>query len=698
MSLLGQSSPWLDPQTWWAIFQVVIGLGTVIFVHELGHFLVAKACGVQCDKFYVGFDFFDIKIGDRVLIPRRLVYWQWGETEYGIGIIPLGGYVKMLGQDDNPAKMAEERERAMMSEGDDAQKTALDPRSFMAKTVPQRMAIISAGVIMNLIFAVIFATFAFRAGVNFEPPIAGLTIPGSPAWENNLTGCRILSINGNRSDDKYYTFQHLTEAIVLGGYDGPLELELLRPGQDKPETLKVETVANLLGIKGGENLKSLGFSPIRNTQLSRTDPVVNSQAAAEATPPLAALDQITAVNGTPLETSIDLRRILARFPDKPVVFTVERRNENDRSSPQTLEISVPPNPLRSLGLIMDAGPIRSIRHGSPAEKSQLQVDDKILTVDGEPLGNPFTLQYRMLQKARTSQAVALGIRRLVDGAEQELVVTITPELPYVTSTSSSKTGIAVESLGITLPIRNIVSEHHLHEADREATALQAGDEIIKTRAILNEEQSQISYLSDLANEVDLVEFPESWASVFSNFQNCAPGTRVELTFRRGHEEQTTQLTLANVSDHYQETRGFVLQLAQEFYQSSTTWDAVQTGFQQTIYDASRVLNFLKKLVRGQLSIKQFGGPATIAVVATSEANQGTSRLLLFLTLLSANLAIINFLPIPVLDGGHMVFLAFEGIFRRPVGERLQVALSIAGFVFLLALMLTVIGLDIWRFT
>ena len=54
--LLAAKSFWLQPSNWWAIFQVLIGLGAVIFVHELGHFLLAKACGVKCDKFYVGFD------------------------------------------------------------------------------------------------------------------------------------------------------------------------------------------------------------------------------------------------------------------------------------------------------------------------------------------------------------------------------------------------------------------------------------------------------------------------------------------------------------------------------------------------------------------------------------------------------------------------------------------------------------------
>lgn len=167
---------------------MALGLGAVIFVHELGHFLVAKACGVKCEKFYIGFDMFDFKIGNITLIPRALFKYQWGETEYGIGIVPLGGYVKMLGQDDNPTKAAEERERSLLKKEDDASEGAdgsgknggparkddalatpdeveLDPRSYQAKSVPQRMAIISAGVIMNLIFAVIFATTAYQMGV-----------------------------------------------------------------------------------------------------------------------------------------------------------------------------------------------------------------------------------------------------------------------------------------------------------------------------------------------------------------------------------------------------------------------------------------------------------------------------------------------------------------------------------------------------
>jgi len=85
-------------------------------------------------------------------------------------------------------------------------------------------------------------------------------------------------------------------------------------------------------------------------------------------------------------------------------------------------------------------------------------------------------------------------------------------------------------------------------------------------------------------------------------------------------------------------------------------------------------------------------------MAASEASKGLPSLLLFLTFLSANLAVLNFLPIPALDGGHMVFLLWEGIFRKPVNERVQMALTMAGVLCLLGLMVVVFGLDFWRFT
>jgi regulator of sigma E protease len=176
---------WLEwivqPSSWWLILQVAGGLGFVIFVHELGHFLVAKACGVKCEKFYLGFDVGGLKLAS----------FRWGETEYGIGALPLGGYVKMLGQDDNPAAAVDEAERARLS-GDlppepvDEPHAPWDPRSYPAQSVPERMAIISAGVIMNVIFAVLMAAWAYGRGVRELTCEISSVRTGGAAWQAGL--------------------------------------------------------------------------------------------------------------------------------------------------------------------------------------------------------------------------------------------------------------------------------------------------------------------------------------------------------------------------------------------------------------------------------------------------------------------------------------------------------------------------------
>ena len=85
-------------------------------------------------------------------------------------------------------------------------------------------------------------------------------------------------------------------------------------------------------------------------------------------------------------------------------------------------------------------------------------------------------------------------------------------------------------------------------------------------------------------------------------------------------------------------------------------------------------------------------------MTTGEASEGIPRLLSFLTLLSANLAVLNFLPIPVLDGGHMVFLLYELVFGKPANERVAFGMTLVGLSFILGLMVFVIGLDIYRIT
>ena len=121
------------------------------------------------------------------------------------------------------------------------------------------------------------------------------------------------------------------------------------------------------------------------------------------------------------------------------------------------------------------------------------------------------------------------------------------------------------------------------------------------------------------------------------------------------------------------------------------------GWRETKESILQIVMTVRKLASGGVSATGLGGPGTIAVVAAASASQGIPKLLIFLTFLSANLAVINFLPIPILDGGHMMFLLYEGIRGKPASERVQMYLTYLGLVFILTLMVFVIGLDLTRF-
>ena len=124
---------------------------------------------------------------------------------------------------------------------------------------------------------------------------------------------------------------------------------------------------------------------------------------------------------------------------------------------------------------------------------------------------------------------------------------------------------------------------------------------------------------------------------------------------------------------------------------------MQLGFRETFERVQEVLLILQSLLTGKLSATNLSGPAGIIFAAGSFASEGPAKLLIFLTILSANLAVLNMLPIPALDGGHLLFLVAEWIRGKPVDERLQFRLTIGGILCLLTLMVFATAMDIGRF-
>lgn len=174
------------------LFSFIFIISLIVFIHEFGHFFVARLCGVKVEEFSIGFG-------------RKLFgFFDKKGTEWKFCLLPFGGYVKMFG-DRNGASMPDSEAIAAMSLED-------KKKSFIGKNVYQRMAIVSAGPIANFILAILIFTFLFKLnGLSSVLPIVDEVLPESAAYENGLKkGDKILAIDGAEIHD----FDDMRQIVV----------------------------------------------------------------------------------------------------------------------------------------------------------------------------------------------------------------------------------------------------------------------------------------------------------------------------------------------------------------------------------------------------------------------------------------------------------------------------------------------------
>jgi regulator of sigma E protease len=726
---------------------VAVMLGFVIFVHELGHFLVAKACGVKVEKFYIGFNFFKIPLGF-FTIPATLFKVQWGETEYGIGSFPLGGYVKMLGQDDNPNNAEEESDRTKLR--DEQGNVRLDPRSYPAKSVPQRMAIISAGVIMNIIFGVIFAAIAYRNGVKIDPAVIGTTSPGDPAWKANLqVDDRILQVgkDSHRNEHMRYMKDMMLNLALYGSFDKDLDV-LVRHANGEEEWVtmrpsdrhrKAEMARPTLGISNAEStefgktesewlpflpreLVNISYGDKDHMQVDDYEDLQQAMAARSSlelklTSKIGDKDQLVAIDGEPVRAYSDVQRLLARRAGKPIELTIQRAPKKDQDQQETNEsqtdakassasqytLTVSPMPVRDYGLQMEASAITAVQKNSPAAAAGFAMGDRLVTFAGEPIGDPLAFPQRTL--ARIGETVEVQIERSVDGKKELLTLSVAlREPPQMAWSQVMSNAVAVETMGIAYEVTTTVA--HVRSGGPAEGKLKTGDVIESVQFITSGRDQQATEagiygtVRDAEQTLKLDGKLRGWpAVIYMASSRRLPDTRLKVTASRGDEVVTAELTSVPSTDVFLESRNLdpVFTPLSEMHVAAGWGEAFSLGAREVKERMTEVFTVVTKLVTGRISATNLGGPLTIITQAQHEADRGISDLLMFFTFLSANLAVINFLPIPALDGGHMVFLAYEGIRRKPVDENLQMRLSAAGILSLLALMLFVTMLDLYRF-
>jgi regulator of sigma E protease len=658
-------------ENWWVVLQVAGGLGFVIFVHELGHFLVAKACGVKCEKFFLGFDIGGLKLASM----------KWGETEYGIGVLPLGGYVKMLGQEDNPAAAASEAQRARLS-GDlpaeplDSPHPAWDPRSYPAQSVPKRMAIISAGVIMNVIFAVLMAALAYGIGVREMTCAVSSVRTGGAAWRAGLrTGDEIVAIGGRKDP----IFNDLRHGVTVGSVARGIEFTVRRPtdGSERAVVLKPDTDlgAPTIGVT----------SPYSLTLPAKIRPGI-AGAAALATPALEGGDTIRAVDGTPVKTYADLLALLTAKADSAVTLTVDRpAADGGKGAPATVSIELPAQRRLVTGMVMTPLPIKAVQDDSPAAAAGIRPGERLTAIDGQPLGDPFTLDDRL--RSRVGETISATL-----AGESGTSRTVEMSPRAVTWRDDETAGIgsplSIAALGLAIPVDSRVAAVDAGSpADR--AGIVAGDRVVRAVVVEPEEKP------DPKAAIDFSDREPNWPIVAALIQQLPAGTSLLLSV--DSPDGTTRdvaVTPEPAADRFVADRGLVFDPVYTTVKAGSVAGALRRGLQKAAADLSMVYGFLGKLTSQQISPRLLGGPIEIAKQAGRSASEGFGRLLLFLTMLSANLAVVNFLPIPVLDGGHMVFLLYELLRGKPPSEGVVGVLSYLGLGLILLLMFFVFGLDL----
>lgn len=687
---------------------VGLGLGFVIFVHELGHFLVAKACGVKCEKFYVGFDWFPLTHIGPFKIPHSLFKYQYGETEYGIGILPLGGYVKMLGQDDNPSNQAAENERIRQAGTEGEQAPALDPRSFQAKSVPKRMAIICAGVAMNMLTAPFMAGAAYYFGMPYLTTDLGGTTPGGPAWKAGLEpGDKILQIadKGPPSEELRFDFDlRVAAALSAPGEDIPM-LVRGRDGKTermvhvRPVTLVAKPPSKVLGIEfGGYSQKLVGVLPATTTEFAATGD--GWKFSAPMTPAPEKGDVITHIEGKPISKGWEVQDYFASHVDQPVTITVRRPEKKSadgkqvEAAEQVVDLKVEPLKLKTAGFALTPVGVDAIRPGSPAEAAGFKEGDIIESIDGVEVTDPYQISSTLLPFV--GKKVEVVVRRKDGNA----TLTVEPTAPAQYSqrfSIGSDHNVAIEPIGLAYKVN-----HKVAWVDPSFSLdLQPGDELIRAELVTNDEKLKEALEENFPKKkkkLDFVSSGQNWQMFLLEVAPLLPeGVNVRLTYRRDKQEKSTDLTFRESATWFSDDRNLPLRVSEGTKKAASVWEGMALGVREAKEKLLLTIKTVGMLLSGQASLKDTSGPAGIANVAYDQAGGGIPKFLMFLTLISVNLAVMNMLPIPVLDGGHMVFLTYEWLRGKPVDETWQIRLSVGGLLLLLSLMLFATMNDLTRF-
>jgi regulator of sigma E protease len=566
----------------------ILFISILIFIHEFGHFAFAKLFGVKVLTFSIGF-------GPKILKVRGK------ETEYCIGILPFGGFVKMLeeGKTEQPI-LPEEKHR-----------------TFEAQPLWKRVVIVLAGPAMNLVFPIALYTSVYLDDKEFLPPTVGAVFPGKPADGKLFPGDVITAIDG----ESVQSFPEVQKAFAKKA-NAVMRVTIERDGKSVDVNITPNDEVEVVEPSELELYEHVGRVGIAPTFAAPVIGIPRTDSPAWRAG-LRSFDRITAVNGRKVETFVDLLRVLSQNRGDNFVLTYVR------------PVAVP----QGLGNLCDFAVLET---GIASLAPRPRQEGAVLR-EGDPEG------------------------RLKDVFDRTGIEGVEMYVAFVPEGSS---------------------EHKM--------GLRAGD--------------RVTHLDGVPQRMWKVERRGGHAvddTTMVGMLLREPNRVHELVWTRDGERMSGTFQLRK--ERWDDELG---QFYERYVFRTTHWQprapsklvpnphpvlyAVRRGFEETYHAIKFIVVGFVRIAQGRVSLASVSGPITLYDVAGDAGAKGTTYFVWAMAVTSVNLGLINLLPIPVLDGGHLLLFAIEWIRRRPVSVRARALSSLFGISILAVLMLVAFKNDVSR--
>jgi len=523
--------------------------------------------------------------------------------------------------------------------GEHPEERAGKPDEFFSKKPSERSLIVLAGVAMNAILSVALFTAAFGIGVEFISPEVGRVQLFGPAWKAGLKpGDKIVEIAGRRDVD----FDDIVTLGVLAGREKGIPVKVLRSGEEVPLVIRPVYDRSL-------GFARMGFSPSYTTEVLG---LLKGSAAEKAG--IRPGDRILTVNGTPVEEWRQLEPIIKSSASRPLNLRVQRDGE-------VLSVVLEPEERAEFEIGVESTSrllISQVIEGSPAEAAGLKAGDRVLSVNGEDVRS--WEHFVRLVSGSAGRSLSLVVERKAETVEVEVIPVLDP------SDGRGKIGVSP-----TLPpVIGLVEKG----SPAEEAGLEAGDEIVRVGK---------QAISD-------------WSGVNILAGHAPSDSPIRLTYRRNGETREVEIVPRKVPGS---AYGFAgIEPKQKMsVRKYPVWKAATKGFEKALVWVGRIGLTFNAMLKRRVSPKTVSGPLGIAVYSYKLARLGLTKLLYFLGVINVFFAILNLLPIPILDGGLLLFLLIEKIKGSPVRERTMAIAQYLGFTLIIMILIYATFQDVMRF-